>query len=249
MDDISAVSEDFPIFAAMTPEERETVAGIFRQEEHEADTEIFHEGDPGGAFYLVVAGAVEVNKEMAEGVERRLLGLGPGGVFGELSVITGEERSATARAVDKTTLLVFEQEPFSEILLDHPGIGVKLLRFLVLTTAERLYVTTELYRRAIEWSLNISGAVDLTFHELAQGRLDVNLELVTGNTISGQLLRVQQKPAGDEFLVKSTGDELVVVPYHAVASMSFTTENDPVLAPDLNPLGPIPAIPESAPGT
>ncbi|KAB2838287.1 cyclic nucleotide-binding domain-containing protein, partial [bacterium] len=60
-------------------------------------TEIFREGQPGHLAYLVEDGLVEIDRAI-DGKRVPFLKVGPGEIFGEMAVIDGSERMATAVA-------------------------------------------------------------------------------------------------------------------------------------------------------
>ena len=60
---------------------------------------VFREGDPGGPMYVVQSGQVRISRR-AGGAETVLTTLGPGAFFGEMSILSGRPRSATATCVE-----------------------------------------------------------------------------------------------------------------------------------------------------
>jgi len=83
------------------------------------DEVLFQENDPGNAFYIVLAGSVEV---VSETLNKRLSVLSAGRSFGELSLMLGVPRSATVRALEPTHLFVINQFGFQQLLSDYPAI-------------------------------------------------------------------------------------------------------------------------------
>ena len=65
---------------------------------------VFEQGSPGDAAYLVVAGKVKISQQTGAGPSNVLAILGPGEVFGELSLFDGGAQSASAYAVTAVTL-------------------------------------------------------------------------------------------------------------------------------------------------
>ena len=84
--------------------ELEAIAAIVETKDVAIGKELFREGEPGDGLYLVVTGEIEVVKRGPAG-EHSLAKLGPGGVLGEMSLVTSDVRSATGRALAHTTLL------------------------------------------------------------------------------------------------------------------------------------------------
>ena len=67
---------------------------------------IFHQGDPGDSLHVVASGAVKIVLPSAEGEEAIIATLRPGDFFGELALLDGAPRSATATALEPCETLV-----------------------------------------------------------------------------------------------------------------------------------------------
>ena len=77
---------------------------------------IIKEGDDGDRLYLVKAGSVKITKKGAEGKEDEdIETVGPSGFFGELALLTGNKRAATATAVDDVQVLSIKQKVFDKL--------------------------------------------------------------------------------------------------------------------------------------
>ena len=78
---------------------------------------IFHQADPGDSLFIIESGAVKIVLPSPEGEEAAIIAtLGRGDFFGELALLDGEYRSATAVAVEATEALVLRREPFEQLL-------------------------------------------------------------------------------------------------------------------------------------
>lgn len=100
--------------------------------------DLFRQGDAAKALYVVLSGRLEVVSEPAPG-QRVLVGeLGRGASVGEMSLLTGERRSASVRAIRDSELISIESDLFGEFLGRHPQVGAELAR----TLARRLAETT-----------------------------------------------------------------------------------------------------------
>lgn len=104
-----------------------------------AGTVLFREGDPGAEMFLIVAGSVRVSK-LAGTVERTLAVLGPGEFFGEMAILTGEDRSATATIEEDARLVPIDAAMLEQLVARSPEISVRLLKRL----AFRLKATNDL---------------------------------------------------------------------------------------------------------
>ncbi len=90
---------------------------------------IFREGDAADAVYLLRSGAVEVVRE-SQATEIRLAVLGEGELFGEISVIRGEARSTTLRALGPASAVEIPREAFLKAFPDDNPLALKVLRGL-----------------------------------------------------------------------------------------------------------------------
>jgi CRP/FNR family cyclic AMP-dependent transcriptional regulator len=104
-----------------------------------AGATLCHEGDFGDTLYLVVQGMLQISKRVIQGADKVIATLGVGQYAGELSLLTGAQRSATMRAVEDTEVIEIDQEAFLQLLHDQPQVGLDLMRQL----AHRLHETTE----------------------------------------------------------------------------------------------------------
>lgn len=104
-----------------------------------AGTTLFHEGDFGDCMYMVVTGRLDILKRVVEGTDKIIAALGVGQYVGEMSLLTGAQRSATVRAVEDTEVLEIDQQAFTQLLHDQPQVGLELMQQM----AHRLRETTE----------------------------------------------------------------------------------------------------------
>jgi len=89
---------------------------------------ICEEGEPGDAFYVILAGRVQVSKFLELGTQHLLHELTPGKFFGELALLEDAPRVASVDALEETTLLVITKGDFQELLNLHPEIAVPITR-------------------------------------------------------------------------------------------------------------------------
>ena len=92
-----------------------------------AGTLIFRNGDPGDCFYIIRSGKIRAFISTEEGVETTIGVLGPGDVFGEISLLTGKPRSGSVETLEETVLSVLHKEAFDQIIKDYPAVAFCLL--------------------------------------------------------------------------------------------------------------------------
>lgn len=101
---------------------------------------IFREGDASDAAYAIEQGRVEI-VTAGENGEVLVAELGPGDVLGELALLDGAPRSATARAKTRVTLFRIDQREFDFLRRNLRPAAYKIIRTISLTLCERLRET------------------------------------------------------------------------------------------------------------
>ena len=92
-------------------------------------TVLFEEGQPGDYMYVVQSGSVEIRRQVGE-TERVLAILPPGEFFGEMAILNGRPRSATAVVKTVARLLVIEGKTFEAMLRARPEIALRIIKSL-----------------------------------------------------------------------------------------------------------------------
>src|SRR5580692_9434304 len=85
---------------------------------------IFSQGDPGDALYGVVTGKVRISASAPSGREMFLNIMEPGDTFGEIALLDGNPRTATASAMAPCELLVIMRDPFLALLQREHGLAI-----------------------------------------------------------------------------------------------------------------------------
>ena len=101
MDNLSFL-RSVAIFSQMAPSELEPLAEKLRRRTFHRGEVIFHEHDPGDRLYFLGEGMVKISLVSSDGRENDIVLLTPGDCFGEMSVLDGGTRSATAVAIEPT---------------------------------------------------------------------------------------------------------------------------------------------------
>jgi hypothetical protein len=121
-----------PIFAELDPDDLEELGAIVEERRVEANKDVFREGEPGDAVYLVVRGGVTVFTGGIDGrPERTLSTLGAGACIGEMAVLDAAPRSATVRATERTRLLRVPGEGFKRVMSERPEMSQAIVAELV----------------------------------------------------------------------------------------------------------------------
>jgi len=114
------LAERFPMFAGLTPEQREVVMLYFRPDGANPGQRVIRKGDRADAAYFISSGEVEVRL----GATR--VKLGPGDFFGEMALISGQPRSADVIALDYCRFLKLTTSDFDEIMRRYPEVSASI---------------------------------------------------------------------------------------------------------------------------
>ena len=134
-----AVVRSAPLFSALNDEQAESLRGSMTPVKVNKGQTLFKEGDPGDRLFVVLEGKLKLGTASGDGRENLLSILGPGEMFGELSVFDPGPRTSTATAVTDTRLLALAHDQVIGWVTDHPQVSLQLLGRL----AQRLRRTNE----------------------------------------------------------------------------------------------------------
>ena len=121
--------KNVPLFAGCTKAELRRLARICDEIDLREGTVLTREGRTAHEFFVIVEGTVRVTKG-----GKKLADLGPGAWLGEIALLTGAPRTATATATSSTRTLVIVDRDFRKLVEDVPSIAMKVLT----SVAERL---------------------------------------------------------------------------------------------------------------
>jgi uncharacterized membrane protein len=139
-----------PLFSQMDNDELTSLHSIMQLEHFTAGQGIIHESEAGDEFYVLVSGQVQVLVLDATGAEVLVEDIGPGGFFGELSMLTDEPRAATVKAVDEVDTLTLDRQEFFNFLMTHAHASIDVLTVL----SHRLNRTSALLRKSVSQNVN-----------------------------------------------------------------------------------------------
>jgi CRP/FNR family transcriptional regulator, cyclic AMP receptor protein len=116
-----------PFFAGLDRVALERLAAGMRSRRFRRGEVIFHIGDPGDALFVIVDGEVKISLPSETGDEAILATLRVGDVFGELALLDGAPRSASATAISPTETVVLPRDRFRELIATEAGVRDALL--------------------------------------------------------------------------------------------------------------------------
>ena len=139
-----------PLFASLEDDEVRDLRSLLRTREVPVDTELFHAGDLGDAMYLIESGRVRITINDDENKEIILAELAQGDFFGEMAIIDGKQRSASATVSENAVLAVLSRDDFLRFIRNNPGVALEMLS----ATFGRLRRTDKLLAQRVSRNVN-----------------------------------------------------------------------------------------------
>jgi CRP-like cAMP-binding protein len=116
-----------PLFSALDDESATTLRASMTAVKVSRGSTLFKEGDAGDRLYVVVEGKLKLGTTAVDGRENLLYILGPGEMFGELSLFDPGPRTSTATAVTDVRLLALSHDQVIGWITQHPAVALQLL--------------------------------------------------------------------------------------------------------------------------
>ena len=121
MDQKTAILVGLPIFAKLEPRSLEAVAMLARLVAVPAGTVLLREGEPAKSFYVIVSGTVHVER-----LGRFVRSMSDGGFLGEVALIEGSERTATATCTTDCELIQLGSFEFGRVMDSFPDVRARV---------------------------------------------------------------------------------------------------------------------------
>lgn len=124
--EIFAVLRPLAVFAALNQEQITTLVGGAAMLSYTTGEVLVREGDRGSSLFVIRSGRVRIDKAIEGGAATTMAHMGPGDFFGEMSLLTGEPRTASIIAEDETEVVVVSKEAFAPVLTTDTGLLIGL---------------------------------------------------------------------------------------------------------------------------
>jgi CRP/FNR family cyclic AMP-dependent transcriptional regulator len=119
-----------PLFSSLTNTQLAIISNICTKKSFKANTILFQEKELGAVFYIVFSGSVKVYTAAASGEEKILSLFRAGDSFGELSLIDGKPRSASAQTLEDSVMITLSAPNFLDLLKSNFDISLCIMREL-----------------------------------------------------------------------------------------------------------------------
>ena len=136
---IGEILKQVPFFRSLGRDSIDFITEKLKFKQFKSSSTICKVGDPGDKMYIVLSGKVAVTAANGE----VLAHIGAGNYFGEMSLLTGEPRSATVNAAEDTETFVLEKDDFDVILEKYPSISIAMSKIMSQRLRETNTVVSE----------------------------------------------------------------------------------------------------------
>ncbi len=116
-----------PLFAALDEETARRLMASMSPHSLPRGERLFREGDSGDSLYVITSGKVKLGRASTDGRESLISVLGPGEMFGELSLFDPGPRLTSAVAVSDTALIGLDNDRLRAFIDDHPAVAMQML--------------------------------------------------------------------------------------------------------------------------
>ena len=132
--------QSVPIFVDLDYEQLLPLSDKLRRRNFGSGEVIFHQDEPGDNMYIVKGGQAKISIMSDGGLEKDIALLKPGDCFGEMALLDGSNRSATATSVGYSEMMSLLRDDFLQFLDEHPEVASKINSMLV----KRLRIANEM---------------------------------------------------------------------------------------------------------
>jgi len=215
-----------PLFSSLDSKATAQLGEFLTIHDYPKSATIFQTGDPGDAMYLIDVGTVRISITDADGVVVTLAELGSGDFFGEMAMLDGHGRSATATATENARLAKLTRDDFLSFIKSDPRITLELLTSLT----NRLRRTDELLRHRVSRNVNQEEEARLTIADRAADKIAefggswkfiiTFLAFIVGWMVVNTWLLVRHAFDAPPYLLLSTGLNIVAALQAPIIMMS-----------------------------
>lgn len=147
-----------PLFKLLGPSERADLERVLERTTIAANEKIFALGEPGDSLYIVGTGKIELFVKDNSGAKITLTVCQAGEIFGELSLLDGGARTASAVAMEQSDLMVLHRDDLLAFLKRHPEAALTMLT----TMGQRIRSADEMLRRRVARNINLEMEIRST---------------------------------------------------------------------------------------
>ena len=122
--------EKVPLFAGLSQKQLGKLLVKLFEKKYPLGETVFMQGDAGKALFIVLSGKILIVRS-GNAADEQVAVLGPGSYFGELALIDDQPRSASARAVETSALLILYKSDFDDLIEGYKNIAIRVMANLL----------------------------------------------------------------------------------------------------------------------
>ncbi|MGR3219747.1 MAG: Crp/Fnr family transcriptional regulator, partial [Candidatus Anammoxibacter sp.] len=205
----------------MNNDDLNKIKGIVVEKKFKAHTTIFSENEEAKGFYFVILGRTKIFKLSPEGKEHVLHICGPGDMFAEAAMFSGNIYPAYATTITDSSLLFIRKKAFLELIRENPDISIKMLGALSLklrkfTSMIEDLSLKEVSARIAKYLLDLSVHTGSKTFTLGIKKTDLALKLGTaGETLSRTLKKFK-----DKHIIRLDGNKICLLNIESLKEIS-----------------------------
>lgn len=169
--------EEAPFLAGASERSKKDLEAAARIESYEPGTDVVKQGDLPTEVIVIKRGSLRIYVLEPDGVRRDIRTMGPGQILGELGVVGGHRRTASAEALDNAEVWIIERDAFAEVYASDPQITIEIAKVM----APYILEDDELAMDVL--ALSLKGRVVKRLQELSTSEAEVTLPRLA--TLSG----------------------------------------------------------------
>ena len=120
-----------PIFMNLDQDQLKSLPEKLRRRRFQRGEVIFHQDDPADRMHIIVEGRVKISISSEDGREKDIAVFQPGDCFGEMALLDGSNRSATATAVEASETMSLFRQDFLDFLSEYPEVASDVNNMLI----------------------------------------------------------------------------------------------------------------------
>ena len=155
-----ALLRKIDLFAQLSDDELNTVGRLLKEHKVAENQPIFAQGDRGDSLYIVTQGRVRIASTDHNGREKVLAFYGPGEFFGDMAVLSGAPRSASARATTPAQVLQLRKDDFDRLSASNVGLMQHMLHVMI---QRQTAMNTRVSQEASATAGDVNGLVTVVF--------------------------------------------------------------------------------------
>src|SRR5260370_19715332 len=129
----SELLDHLPLLEALTPSEKAELTAKISKRHFQAGEQLLAQDERTESVHFIYSGVIQLTRQVQDGRILKVLRLGPGDTYGEISLLTGAPSSGTFAALTSGLLLELKYEDLKPILEAHPGLIESLTHYVAMS--------------------------------------------------------------------------------------------------------------------